>query len=582
MTSEPIKLLPYGLADFWKIQRDHLYYVDKTRFIPLLEAGARFVFFIRPRRFGKSLWLSVLENYYDLGFKDRFEETFKNTYIGQHPTEERNSYLILMFNFAMVNPDPRMINESFEDAGRSIVEDFLIRYQQFFPEKERKDILSLSKTESQLRRIFLHAARENLKIYLLIDEYDNFANTILTTAGEQAYRELTHGAGFFRYFFNLLKGATSGRTSGLERLFITGVSPITMDDVTSGFNIGENISLDQQYNELLGFCEEDVRDLLAYYKDADKLTLNVDECLGIMRLWYDQYRFSTKTSPSVYNSDMVLYFVKEAIKDDALPERMIDQNVRVDYGKLRHLVLVDRKFNGNFSILKGIIDTGETISELNVSFPLERLLDRVNFVSLLFYLGLVSIADTLKGGPLLRIPNRTVKNLMYGYLRDAFYDVDIFRLDVWRFANLIREMAYDGVWQPVFDFLAEQVQKQTSVRDYLEGEKVIQGFVLAYLNVTDYYLTWSERELGKGFADLYLEPFLARFPDMRYGYLIELKYITRGEFSDAALHSSIKEAKRQAMQYADDERIRKMSKQVTLKKLVLVYNGWELVHREEI
>ncbi|MDY0093470.1 MAG: AAA family ATPase, partial [Candidatus Vecturithrix sp.] len=310
MTSEPIKLLPYGLADFWKIQRDHLYYVDKTRFIPLLEAGARFVFFIRPRRFGKSLWLSVLENYYDLGFKDRFEETFKNTYIGQHPTEERNSYLILMFNFAMVNPDPRMINESFEDAGRSIVEDFLIRYQQFFPEKERKDILSLSKTESQLRRIFLHAARENLKIYLLIDEYDNFANTILTTAGEQAYRELTHGAGFFRYFFNLLKGATSGRTSGLERLFITGVSPITMDDVTSGFNIGENISLDQQYNELLGFCEEDVRDLLAYYKDAGKLTLNVDECLGIMRLWYDQYRFSTKTSPSVYNSDMVLYFVK--------------------------------------------------------------------------------------------------------------------------------------------------------------------------------------------------------------------------------------------------------------------------------
>jgi hypothetical protein len=217
-----------------------------------------------------------------------------------------------------------------------------------------------------------------------------------------------------------------------------------------------------------------------------------------------------------------------------------------------------------------------------VSFPLERLLDRVNFVSLLFYLGLVSIADTLKGGPLLRIQNRTVKNLMYGYLRDAFYDVDIFRLDVWRFANLIREMAYDGVWQPVFDFLAEQVQKQTSVRDYLEGEKVIQGFVLAYLNVTDYYLTWSERELGKGFADLYLEPFLARFPDMRYGYLIELKYITHGEFSDAALHSSIKEAKRQAMQYADDERIRKMSKQVTLKKLVLVYNGWELVHREEI
>lgn len=582
MASEKIKQLPYGMADFHEIQRSQMYYVDKTRFIPLLEASPRFLFFIRPRRFGKSLWLSVLENYYDIGFNERFEKTFTGTYIGNHPTDERSSYLVLMFNFAMVNPDIRFVDESFEENGKAVVRNFLRRYKRFFDEESYAAILSHSKTEDQLREIFFFATDQNLKIYLLIDEYDNFANTILTTAGEQAYRDLTHGAGFFRYFFNLLKGATSGRTSGLSRLFITGVSPITMDDVTSGFNIGRNISLDPKFNELLGFCEEEVREMLNYYRKVENLSLDGDFCMDVMRAWYDNYRFSNEAEQQVFNSDMVLYFLLESFDRTSLPQRMIDQNVRTDYGKLRHLVLVDRKFNGNFSILKELIETGKIISDLQVSFPLERLLDRENFVSLLFYLGLVSITSTAEGVPVLRIPNRTIRDLMYGYLRDAFYDVDIFRIDLFRFTGLIRGMAYRGEWQPLFDFLAEEVRKQTSVRDYLTGEKVLQGFLLAYLNVTDYFLTWSEREMEKGFADVYLEPFLARFPDMQYGYLIELKYIPRKEFNENKLQKNIKEAKKQLKQYAEDERIQKISQNVTLKKLVLVYNGWELVYREEI
>ena len=310
--------------------------------------------------------------------------------------------------------------------------------------------------------------------------------------------------------------------------------------------------------------------------------MNMTFCMNMMEMWSNHYRFSTRASTQIFNPDMVLYFLKQVMKDDSVPEEMLDQNIRIDYGKLQHLVLVDQKFNGNFSILKSIIDTGETISELNVSFPLERLLDRKNFVSLLFYLGLISIADTAKGSPVLRIPNHTVRKLMYGYLRNAFQDVNIFRIDLWSFANLMRDMAYEGKWQPLFDFLAEEVHRQTSIRDYLSGEKVIQGFLSAYLNVTDYYLTWSEHELGKGFADLYLEPFLARFPDMRYGYLIELKYISRGDFSDNTLQKTIQEAAVQVDQYAGDARLQEIAQQVTLKKVIIVYNGWELVYREEI
>lgn len=582
MIPKNIRKIPYGVADFEKIRNNNLYYVDKTKFIPILESASYYVFLIRPRRFGKSLWISVMENYYDISKKERFAELFAGTYIGDNPTEEKNSYLIMTFNFSMVNPDIRFVEESFEDNGKAVIRDFLERYREFFNEKEQDKILSLRSTADQLRDILFHAFRKKLKIYLIIDEYDNFANTVLTSAGEQAYRDLTHGAGFFRYFFNLLKGGTSRGDSGLARLFITGVSPVTMDDVTSGFNIGENISTDSEFNEFIGFHEQEVRSMLDYYLKAGLIRQDTGMCMDIMKEWYDNYRFSSEAENRMFNSVMVLYFIKEAIKRTNIPGNLIDQNIRIDYGKLRHLILTDQRLNGNFSLLKNIMETGDTECDVVPGFPLERLLDRENFISLLFYLGLLSFDSISEGIPVLCIPNMTVWKLMYGYLRDAFQDVDVFRIDLWNFSNLVRGMAYHGEWWPVFDFLSEEVQKQTSVRDYLGGEKVIQGFLLAYLNVTDFFLTWSEREAGSGFSDIFLEPFLARFPDMPFGYLIELKYVPRSEFKESLLQKKIKSAKDQLRKYANDERVKKIAQKVTLKKLVVVYKGWELVYQEEV
>jgi hypothetical protein len=579
--TEKIKQIPYGMADFYRIQQAGMYYVDKTPYLELLEAGPRYLFLLRPRRFGKSLWLSVLENYYDIGFRDRFAAAFRGAYVAEHPTPERSSYLVLMLNFATVNPDPRYVEDSFEENGKAAIRDFLRRYTAFFSEQESRAALAHAKTEDQLREIFYFAAAKGLKIYLLIDEYDNFANTILTTAGEPAYRDLTHGAGFFRYFFNLLKGATAGRMAGVERLFITGVSPVTMDDVTSGFNIGRNLSLDPRYNELLGFTAAEVETMLAYYRDAGRLRLDPDFCLETMTAWYGGYRFSGEATSRVFNPDMILNFLLDAAGRTTLPQQLIDPNVRVDYGKLRHLVLVDRRFDGNFGVLRGIIETGEVISDVVPSFPVEHLLKRENFVSLLLYLGLLSFDEISEGRPVLQIPNLTIGKLMYGYLRDAFHDVDVFRVDLWGFANLVGRMAYHREWQAVVDFLAAAVQQQTSVRDYLAGEKVIQGFLLAYLNVTDYFLTHTERELGKGFVDVYLEPFLARFPDMRYGYLLELKYLPRGELTEAKLAAAVQEAEAQLARYAADARLQKVAGRATIVPVVLVYHGWELVYRGE-
>lgn len=581
MPKKSHKRIPYGVADYGRMRRDNAYFVDKTHFIPVVENAPYYLFFIRPRRFGKSLWLSVLQHYYDVNLKDQFETLFRDTYIGNNPTDERNSYLILFLNFSTINPDSGYVQSSFEDTGRAAVENFLRRYKHFFPHEAQQNILHSENTAACLRRIFYYTKELDLKIYLLIDEYDNFANTILTTEGESAYRTLTHGGGFYRFFFNLLKGATTGDMAGLTRLFITGVSPITMDDVTSGFNIGSHISQDNQFNEMVGFTEPETREMLAYYHDVGKLQLDINESMTVMKSWYNNYRFSKNAQTDLFNSDMVLHFIQQAVVEQSIPERLIDHNVRIDYEKLRHLVTVDKQLNGNFSELHSVIETGEVNSNIALSFPLERLAERENFISLLYYFGLLTFDGEKEGAPLLRIPNRTVQEFMYGYLREGLRDADVFRINMRELSTRIRGMAYRGEWQSVFTFLTEEIQKQTAVRDFLQGEKVVQTFLLAYLNILDYFLIWSEQNLADGFADFYLEPFLARYKDINYGYLIEVEYIQRGNFSEKILQDKIDEAEAQLQRYAHDARIQELSNEVTIKNLILVYCGWELIYQAE-
>ncbi len=380
----------------------------------------------------------------------------------------------------------------------------------------------------------------------------------------------------------MLKGGTSDTGAGIGRLFITGVSPVTMDDVTSGFNIGRHISLDDKFNQLLGFTDHDVFQMFGYYREHGLCGPPPDEILEVMREWYDRYCFAKDASETLFNTDMVLYFIQRVLELGKYPEDMIDENVKIDYGKLRHLIVLDRQFNGNFQHLSRIIETEEIQSHIVKSFPVESLTESENFVSLLFYFGLLSYAEPREGETYVSIPNRTVKTLMYSYLRHGYKDVDVFRLDLRHFAHLIHEMAYRGEWVPVFRLLADEVEKQTKIRDYLSGEKVIQTFLLAYLNVADYYITRSEEEMGKGYADLYLEPFFAKYSDMRYAYLIEIKYITRKECTKGVIEENLAEAQKQLRQYAHAERIVKSTQQASLKCLIVIFCGWEMKVAEEI
>ncbi len=574
--------IPYGWADFKAIRLENRLYVDKTRFVHALEEE-RYAFFIRPRRFGKSCWVSLLDNYYERNRADAFEAVFGGTDLGRHPTENRHRYVVLRFNFSAFKNALETLEYHFEEYCQLIVRHALERNADLFPEAARQHIRSPSSVNGQLNELFLYAGDHGIPLYVLIDEYDNFANTVLAYHGTEAYQSFTHGGGFYRNFFATLKDGAGQSDGGLERMFITGVSPITMDDVTSGFNIGKNISLRPEFNDMLGFTEEEVQNLLEMYRDYGVFNQDVEAALAVMREWYNGYRFAKSAQGDLYNTDMVLYFLDESIPNRGMPDELIDTNVRIDYGKLRHLLTVNRQLNGNFDLLRHIIGEESTESNIQLSFPLDRLDRRENFLSLLHYFGLLSIRDVSHGVPRLGIPNQTVKRLMYGYLRDAYDDVGVFSVDVYTFSRLVREMAYDGTWRPALDFLREALAEQTGIRDYMDGEKVGHGFVAAHFSMVDQFLLHSEYELNKGFADLYLEPFVAQYSDMRYGYVLELKYLKRSEALDESLVADkVQEAVLQLRGYLADPFLPRRYPSVQHLGLAMVFHGWELVAYEAV
>ena len=572
--------IPYGWADFRAIRLESRLYVDKTRFLRALE-DERYAFLIRPRRFGKSCWVSVLENYYDRTRADEFEALFGGTDIGRHPTENRHRYVILRFDFSAFNDALETLEREFEAYCHLELRHALERNRDLFPSEATQRILSQPSIHTQLAALFAYARDRGIPLYMLIDEYDNFANTVLAYRGVEAYESFTYGGGFYRNFFAALKAGTGRSGGGLERLFITGVSPITMDDVTSGFNIGKNISLQPAFNEMLGFTEPEVRSLLEMYRACGAFNRDIETALGIMREWYNGYRFAEEVEVDLYNTDMVLYFLDHALPNKPIPDELIDTNVRIDYGKLRHLLVVNRQLNGNFDLLRDII--GEEVASSNIAtrFPLEQLDQPENFLSLLYYFGLLSIRDVSRGVPRLGIPNQTVRRLMYGYLRDAYRDVGTFSLNLVTFVNLTVEMAYEGAWKPVLAFLRDTIAAQTSVRDCLEGEKMIQGFLSAYLGVAPHFAFHTERELNKGYADLCLEPLIAQYPDIPYGYVIELKYLKR---SDPAtrVSATLREATAQVRQYLLDDRLARQYPSVQFIGLAIVFHGWEMVAYEAV
>ena len=318
-TAPDRKRIPYGMMNFAVIRRDDCYYVDKTRFIPMIEEADKFFFFIRPRRFGKSLTVNMLQHYYDILAKDKFEALFDDLYIGKHPTRDRNSYLVLYLNFSGIVGELHNYRKGLDAHCQTMFDYFCDIYADYLPKGIKEELDKKEGAVEQFEYLFTECNKTNQRIYLFIDEYDHFTNAILSDIESlHRYTDETHGEGYLRAFFNKIK---AGTYSSIERCFITGVSPVTMDDLTSGFNIGTNYSLTPEFNEMIGFTEEEVRQMLTYYSTTSPFNHSVDELIEIMKPWYDNYCFAEECygETTMYNSNMVLYFVKNYIQRGKAP-----------------------------------------------------------------------------------------------------------------------------------------------------------------------------------------------------------------------------------------------------------------------
>ncbi|MEG1564161.1 MAG: ATP-binding protein [Bacteroides sp.] len=579
-----MKKIPYGLSDFPRIIREDYYYVDKSHFIELIEDQPPYLFLIRPRRFGKSLFLALVETYYDVRYAGSFEEIFGHLYIGKHPTPSHNQYLVLRFNFSEISSNVEEVERSFKEYCCLVLIKFIRKYEQILGANIWKDIKEGETNPNQLLSSINQYATDkgNISIYLLIDEYDNFTNTILSNYGTERYRKATHGEGFIRGFFNTIKAATTGPGSALKRLFITGVSPVTMDDVTSGFNIGTNISMDAMFNSIIGFKETELRKMLTYYKEAGALSNTVDELVETMKPWYDNYCFSEDClNESMYNSDMTLYFLNNYLLQKKAPKAMVDNNIRTDYNKLRHLIRLDKTFGANASIIQEIISKGSIAAHISTAFPAEDITKPDNFKSLLYYFGLLSIREIKEGDIVLQVPNLTVREQLYTYLAEAYRTADLFDLDTTELSALVKKMAYRGEWEPVFCFFAAELERQSTIREFIEGEAHVKGFLLAYLGLTRGYIILPEHESSKGYADFYMMPDLLHQPDIAYSYIVEVKYATRSD-SEEKIATLKAEAIDQLHHYAADPKVRDSKGKTELRLIVLVFKGWELVVMEKI
>ena len=575
------KLLPYGMMNFADIRLDNYYYVDKTSFIPVIEQSDRFFFFIRPRRFGKSLTLNMLQHYYDVRTRDKFDALFGDLYIGKHPTRDRNSYLVLYLNFSGISGELHNYRQGLDAHCNTSFDYFCDIYAEYLPKGIKEVLNEKAGAVEQLDYLYHQCELAGQQIYLFIDEYDHFTNAILSDAESiHRYTEETHKEGYLRAFFNRVK---AGTYSSIKRCFITGVSPVTMDDLTSGFNIGTNYSLTPKFNAMMGFTEDEVREMLTYYSTKAPFHHTVDELIELMKPWYDNYCFAQECydQPTLYNSNMVLYFVKNYIDNNGkAPRNMIESNIRIDYEKLRMLIRKDKEFAHDASIIQTLVSQGYITGELKDGFPAANIVDSDNFVSLLYYFGMLTVSGTYKGKTKLIIPNQVVREQLYTYLLNTYNEADL------SFSNhekdeLSSALAYDGAWQSYFDYIADCLKRYASQRDKQKGESFVHGFTLAMTAQNRFYRPISEADTQSGYVDIFLSPMLEIYPDMSHSYIIELKY-ARYKDPESRVEELRAEGVSQANRYADTDRVKNAIGTTQLHKIVVVYKGMEMRVCEEV
>jgi len=519
---------PYGISDFRSIIKENYFYCDRTDKIPLLE-NTKSQLFIRPRRFGKSLVLSMLENYYDVAKKDEFEEIFGELKIGKNPTELRNSYFILKLDFSCV--DPTGSTEDVKKALFNHINASIIEFYKFYNYKGFElPLIEIDREDAlfSMKSLITSARMTPYPVYLLIDEYDNFANTVMmgVQSSEGRYKALVHEEGPLRTFFKAVKASTS--SSMFDRVFITGVSPVVMSDITSGYNIAENIYFEPEFNDLCGFKQNEIEDVLK--KIVDECGFEKEktkEAAGLMQTYYNGYTFSHTADEQIYNPTLCLYFFKQFEKSCNYPREMLDDNLAVDEAKLKYIAQIPK----GRDLLMSLMEKDQQVAAEKISkrFGIEEMLtdrsrDNTFLVSFLYYFGVLTIAgDTDDMEVILKVPNLVMRSLYVERIQKMLLPEPDDRDDG---KDAAKKVYQKGDMAPLCRFMEERYFKVFHNRDYRwANELTVKTAFLTLLYNDIIYIMDSEKEIDRRYADLTM---IIR-PDKRYGkvfdVLIEFKFV---------------------------------------------------------
>ena len=574
--------IPYGVKDFKRIRLEDFYYVDKTAFIRRLEARANFLFFVRPRRFGKSLLCETLRCYYDVAEKGNFDRLFGGLDIGKDPTANASRYFVLSLDFSYVNASRgETWSAKFENYLNNALRNLIDGHRaELSAVADVDELIALPGAGDKFDVVVPLIKRLGYGLYVIVDEYDNFTNEIVSTAGKAPYKEITHGTGFYRGWFKKFKGTC-------DRIFMTGVSPVTMDDLTSGFNIATNITQEEEFNAMVGFTAAETRCLFEDFQGTGRFADAAEGHLKTVKAWYDSYCFSRPCAgrETLYNCDMALYYLGKLVASGRPPENLIDANIRSDWNKLRAILAAQRHaetYEGVLPLTEELADRGEVSFPLVESFPVEGILKEENFKSLYYYYGIVTMSRVWRGNLQFRIPNECVRRQIFDYMREE-YAKRPNAVDTSEFTAKFDAFAWDGEWRDFLTYLAEKYRDNGSPRDGLHGEARINGYLRAYLTMKSAFTVKPELSHPCGYSDY------ALFPDRtlpegcvpEQSYLIEMKHSKAGA-SDAEVAAKHAEALAQLKAYAADPNLPALAGGTPVHFICYEFRGRDLVRLEEV
>ena len=534
--------MPYGISNYEKIVNDGYYYVDKTMYIEKLEnLPETSIIFLRPRKFGKTLFTSVIENYYDKNKTEKFDKLYGNTYIGKNPTKNKNSYCILRFNFSGIDTETEVSTiRGFKNEVASSIEVFIHRYNLDFYVNNEDD------AENILNNLFkaFYVQKSQDKIYVIIDEYDHFANELLGFYPER-FRTLVSKNGKVRKWSEILK---KGTETVVDRIFITGVAPITLDSLTSGFNIGKDITKDVRFNDMMGFTQSELIEILTNQNISKE---DQEKILPIMKENYDGYKFCLNAENQIYNSNMCLYFLSDYIRLGKIPDKLIDMNIASDYSKIGKMLDLCKGEN-RLEILQKTVKGEPILSNIVEKFNPAIEFTEIDMISMLYYLGYLTISGENFGTPELTIPNKVMKEIYASYFMQLMDKEADFRIDNNTSMEILREIAKDGKIDKMVEVLRIYLNNLSN-RDLIKfDEKYIKLIFYCIAMTMKIYSVKSEMEVNRNYPDILLVP-----RDRSKGYksiMVEFKYLKKGETSK--LEDKQKEAREQIERYSQFDDIK--------------------------